>query len=340
MSISNRLLASTADLAVGLPGAKTLDAGDGARAAQPRTGPGLMLAAREAMAVMQGEMDEMRRRLENFDGSLPTIRVDPQKVRSTRWANRHEASFATPAFARLKASIAHAGGNAQPILIRQAERGAYEVAFGHRRHRACLELGLPVLAVVWNGPMSDIDLFLSMDRENREREDPSAYEQGVSYLAAIQGGLFPSQRRLAETLGVSHTWVRKAMMVAQLPTQIIQAFSSPLDVQPKHAQEIMAALDREPEVIRQRAAELCTRRNRLSAGQVVAQLLGEHGKAVTTRDLIVGGRSVGTLRQGPGGKAIISIDLSSARLHSSSEIGEAVAAALTSTRIGESDLPS
>jgi hypothetical protein len=29
----------------------------------------------------------------------------------------------------------------------------YEIVFGHRRHRACLELGLPVLAVLATAPM-------------------------------------------------------------------------------------------------------------------------------------------------------------------------------------------
>jgi ParB family chromosome partitioning protein len=334
MSISNRLLATTADLTAALDETKARGEGDGGTAMQPRTGPGQMLAAREAILAMQSEIDAMRRRLEQFDGSLPTVRIDPLKVRPTRWANRHETSFAAPTFGRLKESIALAGGNAQPILVRQVQQDEYEVAFGHRRHRACLELGLPVLAVVWTGPMSDMDLFLSMDRENRERTDPSAYEQGMSYLAAIEGGLFPSQRRLAETLGVSHTWIRKAMMVAQLPTQIIQAFASPLVVQPKHAEEIKAALDRDPRPVLRRAALLSRREARLTAGQVVAQLIGRDVQPADARNLVVGGHTVGTCRHDGRGKAIISIDLGSIGRHSLSALGEAVAVALTSSLEG------
>ena len=63
--------------------------------------------------------------------------------------------------------------------------------------------------------MPDLDLFMAMDRENRHRDDPSAYEQGTMYQAAIEEGLFQSQRRLAEAIGVSHTWVRRAMLVAE-----------------------------------------------------------------------------------------------------------------------------
>ena len=334
MSISNRLLATTADLAAALDEPKSTGGGDGVKASQPRTGPGQVLAAREAMLTMQTEIEEMRRRLEHFDGSLPTIRIDPQKVRTTRWANRHETSFAMPAFARLKESIALSGGNAQPILVRQAEQGVYEVAFGHRRHRACLELGLPVLAVVWNCPMSDVDLFLSMDRENREREDLSAYEQGVSYVAAIEGGLFPSQRRLAETLGVSHTWVRKALMVAQLPAAIIGAFASPLEVQPKHAEAVRDALDRDPNAVLRRAEQLRHGDLRLKAGQVVARLIGLNNCAAVAGSLDVEGRVIGTWRREGQRRAVISIDLGAVNAESASAIGDAVAATLASMSPG------
>ena len=178
--------------------------------------------------------------------------------------------------------------------------------------------------------MSDVDLFLSMDRENREREDLSAYEQGVSYLAAIEGGLFPSQRRLAETLGVSHTWIRKALMVAQLPPQIIGAFTSPLDVQPKHAEEIREALERNAGAVVRRAERLFEEKARLSAAEVVAQLVGRQIHSPAPSKLTVGGRTVGTCRQDGRGRAIISIDLGAVEKRSLPAIAEAVAAALSS----------
>ena len=337
MSINNRLLKSTADIAATLDGAIPPE-GRAARTTQSRTGPGLMLGAREAMTALQAEIDEMRQRLQQFDGSTPTLLVDPHNIRTTRWANRHEASFASPAFERLKASIAVAGGNVQPILVRRVALGAYEVVFGHRRHRACLELGLPVLTVVWNKPMSDVDLFASMDRENREREDPSAYEQGASYLAAIGGGMFPSQRRLAETLGVSHTWVRKAISVAQLPAAIIQAFSSPLDVQPRHAEALRAALERDPDAVLLRAAQIRMHRDGLTASQVVAQLLGRSAPAAPVRQLIVDGHAVGTYRPDGRGKMIVAINLASIERRALSAVGEAVAAALALTPVNATDM--
>ena len=182
--------------------------------------------------------------------------------------------------------------------------------------------------------MSDVDLFLSMDRENREREDLSAYEQGVSYVAAIEGGLFPSQRRLAETLGVSHTWVRKALMVAQLPAAIIGAFASPLEVQPKHAEAVRDALDRDPNAVLRRAEQLRHGDLRLKAGQVVARLIGLNNCAAVAGSLDVEGRVIGTWRREGQRRAVISIDLGAVNAESASAIGDAVAATLASMSPG------
>ena len=107
----------------------------------------------------------------------------PALVRPSRWSNRHESAYASPGFDRFVDNVALAGGNGQPILVRQ-EGAGYELVYGQRRHRACAELGLAVFAVVWVGPMSDLDHFLAMERENREREDLSPYEQGRMYVDA------------------------------------------------------------------------------------------------------------------------------------------------------------
>jgi len=307
-SIGKRLLASTADLAAAME-ARSAPATDQSKPAVPRTAPGQMLAARTEMLSMQGELAELREKLKHFDGSLPTVKLDPKTIRDTRWANRHPKSFLTPAFARLKASIELAGGNTQPILVRETdEAGKFELVFGRRRHRACLELGLPVLSVLWQGPMQDVDLFLSMDRENREREDPSAFEQGASYATALETGLFQSQRRLAEAIGVSHTWVRKAIQVAQLPPAIIEAFGSPLEIQPKHAEEITAALEKDKKGVMRRAEKLRQAQKKPAAGQVVAQLLGRVEDRKPPEPIKLGDRSIGTWRRDDKGRAVITLD--------------------------------
>src|SRR5439155_17408723 len=132
------------------------------------------------------------------------------------WANRHEASFKTAEFEQLKAEIAQSGGNVQPIKVRPVAvlngstppaEGRFELVFGHRRHRACLDLGIPVLAAIEDA--SDVSLFEQMERENRGRKNLSAWEQGTMYRKALDEGLYPSLRRLSESLGVDVSLVSK-----------------------------------------------------------------------------------------------------------------------------------
>ena len=233
-----------------------------ARAPGRRTGPGELLAFRGQMLETEAELGRLREQLSLHEGSLPTRKLEPASVSPSRWANRHEAAFAGAAFLRLRADIESAGGNVQPIVVRpiDAESSRFEIVFGHRRHRACLELGLPVLATIWTAPASDLEVFTAMDRENRERADLSPWEQGTMYRKALDDGLFPSMRRLAETLGVSHTWVRMALAVAEVPAPVLACFRSPLDLQVRHAVEINAALQADRRAVLRRAEKLATLR--------------------------------------------------------------------------------
>jgi ParB family chromosome partitioning protein len=259
------------------------------------------------MRAIQDEVNELRVKLKQFDSGVPALLLDPTTISVTRFANRHAASFSTPAFAALKASIELAGGNTQPILVRTSEAGQYEVVFGHRRHRACTELGLPVLAVVWTRPMADLDLFLSMDRENRERADLSPFEQGSSYLTAISSGLFPSSRRLAEAVGVSHTWIGKAVSVAQLPAVVLEAFRTPIEIQPKHAKQIAAAMETDRDGVLRRAERLRQGAVRQSPAQTVDFLTGRASSGATKTAIRVGGTSIGTYSLNSRGRAEIII---------------------------------
>lgn len=307
MGIGKRLSESTAGLASALVPA----AGDRKGEQQPvmaRTAPGQVLAAHSGMVALQDELTALREELSRFDGSLVTKQIDPTCIRPTRWANRHEASFATPEFESLKASIALAGGNAQPVLVREHTPDQYEVVFGHRRHRACLELGLPVLAVVAEKSMGDQEVFLSMERENRERADLSPFEQGRSYLAALDAGLFPSLRRLAEAVGVSHTWVRKSMLVAQLPDSVVQAFRSPLEIQPKHAEEIAAELGRDRAGVMRRGEKLRLGDRQQSAAQTVQALLPRRAEGVSKTPIQLAGRDIGSFSTTAQGRLVISLN--------------------------------
>lgn len=68
-------------------------------------------------------------------------------------------------------------GQQVPILVRPhpSEPGRYQVAFGHRRLRALIELGLEVKAIVRD--LTDEQLVIAQGQENNEREDLTFIEK-------------------------------------------------------------------------------------------------------------------------------------------------------------------
>ena len=280
--------------------------------AVPRTGPGQMLQFRGQMLAVEGELAALREKLKAHEGALPTRTLDPASIVPSAWANRHADAFRTAEFERLKQDIAAAGGNVQPILVRplDGQGGRYELVFGHRRHRACAELGLPVLATIETEPISDLELFAAMDRENRERADLSPYEQGQMYRRALDAGLYPSNRRLAEALGVSHTWVANVLSVADLPPAVLECFRSPLEVQHRHARQIAAALDHDRKGVLRRAEKLRQSGTRLAAGAVVAALVKAEAAPATGQrhPLVADGRVVGRWQVDGAGRLNLQIE--------------------------------
>lgn len=216
---------------------------------------------------------ELKQKLAEFDGSKATRKLDPKLIKSSKWANRNELSYLSSDFKDLKKEIETAGGNIQPIKVRpsKASNGEYELVFGHRRHRACLELGLDVLALIED--LNDSDLFCQMDRENRARAALSPWEAGVTYAKALDEGLFPSARKLSEAASIDLSQLGKALSLARLPADVIAAFSNPLDLQYRWAPLLTAALQKDPDVILARAKKLKESREKLSSSQVLAGLL-------------------------------------------------------------------
>ena len=280
----------------------------GTRRAVPAWARGLP-APHLAPATVGQELDVLRERLKTFEGAKPALQLDPALVRPSKWTNRHESAYGSAAFEKLKDNIDLADGNGQPILVRRVDNG-YEILSGHRRHRACSELGLPVFAVVCDGPLSDLDLFLAMERENREREDLSPYDQGRMYVHALDSGLFSSQRRLAVAIGVSHTWIRKAVRIATLPVEVIDAFSDPTAIQPAHGEDIVAALAADAAAVMGRAAELrATKRTaKRSATDVVHRLIGRADAQDETFVIRCGSRTVGHWRRDGKGRAVMTLN--------------------------------
>ena len=247
------------------------------REGRVKTAPGSMAHFMASQSSAMKEAEDLRERLRTFDGAQPVRPLDPRTIKPSRWANRHEHSFADAAFEALKAEIASAGGNVQPASVRRLAEGGqggftHELIYGHRRHRACLDLGLPLQAMVVEA--TDKELFEAMERENRARKNLSAWEQGSMYRRALDEGLYPSQRKLAESLGVDVSLVSKSLSLARLPETVVAAFPSPLDIQFRWAQPLAEALQRDPDALVARALKLKEQGGSVPAARVFAVLTG------------------------------------------------------------------
>jgi len=224
-------------------------------------------------SVSTMKIDLLKAEIDALKAANPVIKIHPNEIKASAWVNRHQDSFKVPEFAAFKAEIESAAGNIQPIKVRPLKSvdasGAakYEIVFGHRRHRACLELGIDVNAIV-----DDIDektMFVEMDRENRERADLRPFEQGLMYARALDSGLFSSLRKLSEEIGADPTNISKAVSLARLPEPILDSFESRLDIQYRWASDLKAALEKEPDLILARAADI--KKQRLSGNQLSSQ---------------------------------------------------------------------
>lgn len=275
MSIKSRLEAKTGDLVARANDAKPAEQAKLADDYRPKTGPGQMLAFNKLISEANDKVSKLESQLAEFKTADLARKLDPKAIKASRWANRSEASFLSSDFEALKAEVESAGGNVQPIKVRPVagKHGEYEIVFGHRRHRACLELGIDVLALIEE--LSDVDLFAQMDRENRQRADLRPYEQGVMYARALDEGLFPSLRKMAEALGVDASNASKAISLARLPAGVLAAFESPLVLQQAWASSLTEAIQQNPDLVVARAKDLSGLAVKLSPAEVFKKLISE-----------------------------------------------------------------
>lgn len=312
MGIADKLSAKTKGLGEGAAIAKP-GSGDASQAEtvrpHPRTGPGQMLTVRNLMQESTAEVQRLREQLEAYAGSVPAKALDPRSVAQSKYANRHEDEFKSKEFADLRTEIERAGRNVQPILVRAVQgRGdvKFEVIYGHRRHRACLDSGLSVWAVVVEA--TDQELFLAMDMENRQRKNPSAFELGDSYRRALEDGLFSSIRHLASSLHVDHSLAAKAYAIATLPPEVLRAFPSPTDVQYRWGKLLSDAIQRDPEAVIERAIKVAGKGGSRQPAQVLEALLATDSK-IAPRELRLaeGEKPVGQLQQSRTGALTIKL---------------------------------
>jgi ParB family chromosome partitioning protein len=132
-------------------------------------------------------------------------------------------------------------GILQPILVRQADDGRYELIAGERRWRAAKRAGLPSIPVV----VRTADDVLSLEQalvENLHREDLNPLEEAAAYQQLMEEFSL-TQEQVAQKVGRSRSAVANTLRLFQLPPSI-QKLVAEGQLSAGHARALLGTPDR------------------------------------------------------------------------------------------------
>jgi ParB family transcriptional regulator, chromosome partitioning protein len=141
---------------------------------------------------------------------VPVSRITPNRFQPRN-------TFEPEAIADLAASIAQKGV-LQPLIVREADDGGWEIVSGERRWRAAQQAGLTSVPVIVR-QVDERDLLEIALIENLQREDLDAIEEATGYRRLIDD-FGATQAELAEHLGRSRPAVANALRLLDLPDAV------------------------------------------------------------------------------------------------------------------------
>jgi ParB family chromosome partitioning protein len=221
------------------------------------------------------------------------LELDPKKIRSSEFRNRHDKSLLAddPEFIKLKESL-KIHGQEIPIRVRPVANALpvqFEIISGHRRHAACLALdaeqvgGHSILAIVDGAAAEARDLVLKMYRENEERYDLSPFEKGGMFARWLDAGVYDSQRDLAAAVGLHESVVARYLTVATLPAAVLAAFRDERQISVGSATQLNQALKLNESAVLKVAERLLSRQPAPSPDAVLKALVGAAAGKQTPR---------------------------------------------------------
>jgi ParB family chromosome partitioning protein len=173
------------------------------------------------MGLTLDRMEQERRALEEaLATGAKVVELDPALIEPSlildRFANPNDPKFES--FKRL----VEENGQEVPILVRPHpdKTDRFQIAYGNRRRRACLELGRKVRAIVRE--MTDAELVTSQGLENSGRENLSYIERAF-YAARLEDRGF-ERTVIMTALNTDKGELSKLISVARaVPERIAQA---------------------------------------------------------------------------------------------------------------------
>jgi ParB family chromosome partitioning protein len=172
------------------------------------------------------------------DRSSSLLEIPVASVR----ANIHQprSMFDEESLASLTASVREVGV-LQPVLVRTAGEGSYELIAGERRWRAAKRAGLPTIPAI----VRDVSDMQSVEQalvENLHREDLNPLEEAGAYQQLIEDfGL--THEQLAVRVGRSRAAITNTLRLFQLPPTV-QKLVGEGQLSAGHARALLGTPDR------------------------------------------------------------------------------------------------
>jgi ParB family chromosome partitioning protein len=176
--------------------------------------------------------------------------IDIDKI----WPNRAQPreQFDPESLDELARSM-KAQGVLQPVIVRPADAGTFELIAGERRWRAAQIAGLLKIPAVVRDVADDRILELALI-ENLQREELNAIEEANAYQTLIDD-LGLSQQEAADRVGKQRATVANALRLLHLPTEV-QALVQEGRLAAGHAKALAAMSDSKAQIaLAQRVAD-------------------------------------------------------------------------------------
>ena len=115
-------------------------------------------------------------------------------------------------------------GQQSAALVRKRD-GQYELIFGHRRWRACKQLGINLLCRVVTD-LSDETAAALQTSENFDRQDISDYARALSFKRLLDNNVFDSESKLCAKLRISKTTINDILSYTRLPKEVLDKLTN------------------------------------------------------------------------------------------------------------------
>jgi ParB family transcriptional regulator, chromosome partitioning protein len=162
---------------------------------------------------------------------VSSIEPNPQQPRTT---------FDEESLSALTASLRELGV-LQPVLVRQAENGSFQLIAGERRWRAAKRAGLQTIPAIVR-TADDTAVLQQALVENLQREDLNALDEAAAYQQLIEDFNL-THEEVATRVGKSRAAVSNALRLFQLPPQV-QKMVVDGSISAGHARALLGTPDR------------------------------------------------------------------------------------------------